>query len=335
MAAEGGASWYAYLLSKAVPDLPDPLNVREWTSRDIARLDPEQQEQWKAAQLEELEALKKRQVYELADLPPGRKAIKNRWVFDIKSDGRKKARLVAKGFSQIEGLDYDEIFSPVVRFESVRTILALAALEKWTVESLDVKTAFLYGNLDEEIYMEQPDGFRSKGKGQERKVLRLRKAIYGLKQAARAWWTELDQSLKALGFTCLYADAGIFVSKHTDSTLVIMLAYVDNIIVTGPNTAQVQKKKQLFMERWECRDLGKCTEFLRMQIKYEERRILIDQTAYLEKILKRFGMSDAKHAKTPLPTGYKPMPFQGTSSLGLRSQYQSVIGYLIYLMIGT
>ena len=121
------------------------------------------------------------QHFQASDLPPGRKAIKNCWVFDLKSDGQKKARLVTKGFSQIEGLDFDEIFSLVVQFESVCTILVLAVLKKWKIEGLDVKSAFLYGMLDKELYMEQPQGF--KVLGNEHKVLRLKKAIYGLKQA--------------------------------------------------------------------------------------------------------------------------------------------------------
>ena len=136
----------------------------------------------------------------------------------------------------------------------------IATLEKWKVESLDVKSAFLYGTLDEELYMEQPQGFKVLGK--EHKVLRLRKAIYGLKQAARAWWHELDKSLKALDFTRLYANAGIFIAKHTNETLVIILAYVDDIRVTGPNTTLVTSKKKLFMDKWDCRDLGECKEFL-------------------------------------------------------------------------
>ena len=110
----------------------------------------------------------KRKVFELADLPKGHKAIKNCWVFTTKSDGRKKARLVAKGFSQIEGINFDQIFSPVVWYESVRLLLAAAALEGWHIEGLDVKSAFLYGQLDEEIYMEQPEGFKIHG--QEWKV---------------------------------------------------------------------------------------------------------------------------------------------------------------------
>jgi Reverse transcriptase (RNA-dependent DNA polymerase) len=143
------------------------------------------QKEWKAACHEELESLRRRKVFELVDPPKDRKIIRNRWVFDLKFNGRKKARLVAKGFSQIEGVDYDEIFSPVVRFETVQIMIALAALKKWHIQGLDVKTAFLYGELDEELYMEQPEGF--KVKGQEGKVMRLKRAIYGLKQAALAW----------------------------------------------------------------------------------------------------------------------------------------------------
>jgi len=146
----------------------------------------------------------------------------------------------------------------------VRLLFALAALENWHMTALDVKTAFLYGQLDEEIYMGQPEGF--KVKGQEFKVLRLRCAIYGLKQAFLAWWKELDKSVRKLGFKRLYADAGIFVCRHKDSTILIMLAYVDDILFMGPNKSLLMSKKTLFMEQWKCRDLGECKEFLQMRI---------------------------------------------------------------------
>ena len=107
--------------------------------------------------------LKEHKVFDLVSLPEGKKAIRNRWVFDIKPDGRKCARIVAKGFSQIEGIDYEELFSPVVCYESVRIIFALTALEHWRLEAVTVKTAFLYRKLDEEIYMQQPEGFLQKG----------------------------------------------------------------------------------------------------------------------------------------------------------------------------
>src|SRR5580693_1296985 len=177
------------------------------------------QKEWKAACREELESLHRRNVFELVDSPKDRKIIRNRWVFDLKSDGCKKARLVAKGFSQIEGVDYDKIFSPVVWFETVQMMIALAALKKWHIQGLDIKTAFLYGELNKELYMEQPEGFKIKG--QERKVMRLKRTIYGLKQAALAWWKALDKSMSQLGFTRLLSDSGIFVNKDKSIVAIV------------------------------------------------------------------------------------------------------------------
>ena len=181
LAEEGGVQFLNYLLAKAVPhdsELFNHPNPREWSFKDILVMPKCQQEEWKAACRQELDSLCAQDVYHLVDPPPGRKIIKNRWVFDIKTDGHKKACLVAKGFSQVEGIDYNDIFSPVVRFETVRLMLTLAAAEGWHMSGIDVKTAFLYGKLDEELYMEQPEGFKIKGK--ERKVLHLLCTIYGL-----------------------------------------------------------------------------------------------------------------------------------------------------------
>ena len=205
---EGGVEFLAFLLSKAVPLAKD----QPVTYRDIAKLPADLREQWRLACQEELEALCKCKVYELADLPPGRKAVKNHWVFMTKSDSRKKARLIAKGFSQIEGIGFDQIFSPAVWYESICLLLAIAALEQWHIEGLDVKSAFLYGPLDEEIYMEQPEGF--KVKGQEHKVLCMCQALYGLKQAALQWWKELQKSMAQLEFKCAQSYPSSLLSKY-------------------------------------------------------------------------------------------------------------------------
>ena len=138
---------------------------------------------------------------------------------------------MAKGFSQVEGIDYSDIFSPVVRFETVRLMLALAALEDWYMSGVDVKTAFLYGELDEELYMEQPEGFKIKGK--EHMVLRLKRALYGLKQAALQWWKALDKSMAQLGFKRLLSDSGIFVLMRNNKVVVIAVVYVDDAIFMG------------------------------------------------------------------------------------------------------
>ena len=287
------------------------------------------QEEWKTTCKEELEALHWCNVFELTDQPRGHKAIGCRWVFDIKSDGWKKARLVAQGFSQVEGIDFDELFSPIVHFESVQLIFALSAIENYYCVRVDVHNAYLYGKLDEEIYMRQPEGF--KARGQENKVIHLQHALYGLKQAGLAWWKELNSSMKSLGFECLLSDAGCKDYKE----IIIAIVYVDDTMFFGKDKAWVDQKKKLFMDKWECRDLGEVKEFLRMCITHSGQTIHLDQCAYLDKVLKCFSMTNAKSAPTPLPSNCIPKLAEGKASPELLRSYQSIIGLPLYLMIGT
>ena len=156
-------------------------------------------------------------------------------------------------------MDFDQVFPPVVCFKTVHLMLALAALENWYITGLDVWSAYLYGKLDEEIYMEQPKGFTAPG--QERKVLRLWHALYGLKQAGLAWWHTLDESLKELRFECLKSEAGFFFKKK-GTNVVVGIIYVDDALFCGPNKAVVDSIKAQFMHKWECQDLGEPKEFL-------------------------------------------------------------------------
>ena len=227
----------------------------------------------------------------------------------MKPDGCKCARLVAKGFSQVEGVDFNKIFSPVVKFKTVWLMLALAALENWHIKSLNVRSAYLYGKLTKEIYMKQPEGFRVPG--QEHKVLHLLRALHGLKQAGLAWWETLNESMKELGFEHLKSDAGIFLYQKKGTNIVVAVVYVDDTLFCGPTKAIVDEIKGLFMKKWECRDLGPATSFLNMQIKCDGCKILIDQCSYLEKVLERFGMQNARTAPTPLPQGYYPSKHLG------------------------
>jgi len=321
-----------FLISKAISPIAEETSPKEWTYRDILQLPKECLEEWRQACMRELNTLHKRGVYDLAECPSGHKVIKNHWVFDVKDDSRKRARLVAKGFSQVEGMDYDQVFSPVVRFETVCLVLAMVALENWVAYGLDVCNAYLYGELDKETWMEQPEGFKDTTRPNH--ILRLKCALYRLKQAGLAWWQALKQSMEGLGFVSLSSDAGVFVYKKTGH-FIIAIIYVDNAIFLGPNRLLVNTMKEAFTRRWESRDLGELTEFLRMRITREGSSIHLDQCAYLQTVLQRCGMQNAKAAITPLPAGYFPIPSEELADPERRSRFQTVIGSLLYLMLGT
>jgi hypothetical protein len=169
-------------------------------------------DQWSEVCQYEIDALAKNGTWELVDLPSGREAVKSKWVFKFKADGHYCVRLVAKGFTQIPGVDFDETFSPVTHFELLHLLLALAMLGEWHIHQMDVKSVFLNGELNEEIYMEQPQGFIISGS--EQLVCRLKKAIYGLKQASHAWNLQLHGVLKGLSFKRMYANAGVYVKSQ-------------------------------------------------------------------------------------------------------------------------
>ena len=249
-----------HMIAKAAAQPKDGI---PYHYKDILRYTTEEQEKWKKACKDEIASIEERNVWSLVDCPPDRKPVKCRWVFAKKSDGRYKARLVAKGFSQIYGEDYNETFSPVTHFETVRLLLAYACRNDWEIESLDVKTAFLYGQLDEEIYMEQPEGFKVPGSGN--KVYRLLHALYGLKQAALAWNKELHKSLLKLGFKRSKADPGVYYYQDK-SGIMLFIVYVDDGLLMSNSATLLKKKKTAFLKVWEARDMGPVTEYLGFQI---------------------------------------------------------------------
>jgi len=195
------------------------------------------------------------------------------------------------------------------------------------------KSAFLYGQFDEEIYMEQPKGFKIHG--QERKVLRLPRAIYGLKQAALAWWKELLASMHKIDFEHSQSDAGIFIHKAKNGDIVVAMIYIDDSGFMENNATLVKEKKKAFMGIWECHDLGELKEFLGISIRRSGCKIILDQKAYLTKVLDCFSMTNAIIANTPLPNRYTPVAHTGNPDPTLRTQYQAIIGSLLYLMLGT
>ena len=201
-----------------------------------------EKDKWLAASTEEFEGLTEMGVWKLVDCPANHKTIKCRWTYVMKSDGCYKARLVAKGYTQVQGIDYEETFSPVARYESIQYLLAHAALQDWEIEAMDVKLAYLHGVLEEEIYMKQPEGFVAQG--DENKVCRLVRSLYGLKQAGRVWNRTFTHTIKRkLGFDTIHSDAGVYVlrrhHKRGDSeTDMIHILYIDNLLLLGEDLSK-------------------------------------------------------------------------------------------------
>jgi hypothetical protein len=214
-----------------------------------------------------------------------------KWVFRTKfnpdgSINKHKARLVVKGYSQIFGIDYSDTFAPVARHDTIRLLLAIVAQKGWQVFHMDVKSAFLNGFLQEEIYVEQPEGFSVKG--QEDRVYLLKKALYGLKQAPRVWYNRINDHLLQLGFQKSLSEATLYV-KHVGADILIISLYVDDLLVTGSNISLVEEFKQEMKEVFEMTDLGLMTYFLGMEITQKKNEIFICQKKYAKEILKKIS----------------------------------------------
>eukprot|EP00253_Pinus_taeda_P002364 PITA_02364 len=218
----------------------------------------ESRKKWELAMEEEMDSLMHNQTWDLVRLPAGKTTLKNKWVYRLKEeDGGKqryKARLVVKGFAQKKGIDFDEIFSPVVKMASIRTILSLVAAEDLHLEKLDVKTTFLHGDLEEEIYMQQPQGYEVKRK--EKLVCRLKKSLYGLKQAPRQWYLKFDKFMSEQGYTRCHSDHCVYLKKQNDGSYIILLLDVDDMLVAGSNIQEINVLKRKLANSFAMKDLG-------------------------------------------------------------------------------
>ena len=221
------------------------------------------------------------------------------------SDGiiiRNKARLVAKGYSQQEGIDYDEIFASVARLEAIRIFLAYAAHKKFKVFQMDVKSAFLNGELEEEVYVEQPPGFVDPKFPNH--VYRLDKALYGLKQAPRAWYETLAQFLLESGFNRGTIDKTLFYLNHGKDLLLVQI-YVDDIIFGSTNVRLFRRFAKLLHSRYQISMMGEFSYFMGLQVKQNEEGTFICQSKYTRNLLKKFGMQDCSSASTLMATATK------------------------------
>jgi hypothetical protein len=240
---------------------------------------------------------------------------------------RNKAQLVAKGYSQVEGLDFDETYAPVARLESIHILLAYATYHGFKIYQMDVKSAFLNGPIKEEVYVEQPPGFEDSEYPNH--VYKLSKVLYGLKQAPRAWYECLRGFLITNGFKVGKADPTLF-TKTIAKDLFVCQIYVDDIIFGSTNKSTCEKFSKIMIQKFEMSMMGELKYFLGVQVKQLQEGTFISQTKYIQDILNKFGMKDAKPIKTPMGTnGYLDLDTGGKSID--QKVYRSMIGSLLYL----
>lgn len=287
-------------------------------------------DKWQAAIKEEMQALDENNTWTLATLPAGKRAIGCKWVFAIKSnvngDVRYKARLVAKGFSQREGIDYFETFAPVIRYESVRILLAIAARENYDIVKFDVKTAFLYGELSEEIFMQQPEGHINED--HKDLVYKLHRSLYGLKQSPRCWNKKFVSFLEKFSFKSIESDQCVFIGA-IENSIVYLALYVDDGLLISENVSAINSVLMYLRENFQI-TTDVANEYIGLEIERDraKRTLKISQSKYIEKLVDRFGMSDANTSSVPAEPGLYLC--KSETSLKPDVPYREAIGALLF-----
>lgn len=288
---------------------------------------------WRKAMAEEIQALEENQTWTIEELPAGKKPISCKWVYRVKykSDGsieRYKARLVIRGDHQVEGFDFHETFAPVAKMTSVRVFLSVAIVKGWDLHQLDVNNAFLHGDLEEEVYMRMPPGFYS---STPNRVCRLRKSLYGLRQAPRQWFAKLSSKLEAYGFVRSYADYSLFTYRK-GNVFMGLLVYVDDIILAGNDTSACQLFKEYLNACFRIKDLGQLKYFLGIEVARGPKGLFLCQRKYALEIVEECGLLGGKPTASPLAENHK-LALASGNFFDDPTQYRRLIGRLIYLTI--
>ena len=326
------------IISSAIADVDkDPQTLAEARSRS-------DWPKWREAMDREIATLQAAGTWIDVPRPSDKNVVGSKWVFRIKrkADGsidKYKARLVARGFTQIYGVDYFSTYSPVAKLTSFRTILAIAAHHDWEIESFDFNGAYLNGELDakEQIFMQAPPGYES----DPRVVKRLLKSLYGLKQAGRRWYETLTRALKSLGFRASVADPGVFIARASGQIL-ILAVHVDDCVLTGSSSDQIAQYKQKLNSCYALTDLGPVHWLLGIKVTRDRaaHTISLSQGAYIDAILSRFALSDAKSYGTPMTPGViyskKDAPTNPDEYVRMKkTPYREAIGSLMYAAVAT
>ncbi|UYV60584.1 hypothetical protein LAZ67_1001594 [Cordylochernes scorpioides] len=318
-----------YMLYKTeAQDIQTPTNYSE-----VLQLPKIQREKWLQAMNEELNSLEKNNVWELTPLPKDKKIIGCKWTYKQKLNSkgeieRYKARLVAKGFNQKFGRDYEETFAPIVKHSTIRAFLAASVYKGMQVIHLDVKTAFLHGDLDKELYMELPEGLHTK---QTNEVCKLKKEIYGLKQAGRSWNTKIASTLIKNNFKQSIVDPCLF-TKNEENHSIYLILYVDDMLLATDSEIIIQNTVKTLEKEFEIKNLGDPTQFIGIEIsRNREGELLLSQKNKIQELVERYNLQEAKPTFTPMESGYPGISDE--KLLPNNVQYQQLIGSLLYLSV--
>lgn len=316
-----------YVVGKAVLAMDEPTTYEEAVTC-------EEKEEWIRAMTEEFQTLIDNDTWELVDPPVDRNIIGSRWVFKRKLnvDGkidRFKARLVAQGFAQRIGVDFDDSFAPVAMHSTLRVLLTIAGYRKMQVKHLDVKAAYLYGTLEEEVFMRQPPGYAVPHK--EQQVCRLKKSIYGLKQAARTWHRTITDMLLKMGFEQCKSDSCLYRKKYAGGEWMYILLYVDDILVVCKQPKYIRKVELELQTKLKITKLGNVSCFLGIRVVRDQEGFYnLSQECFIKKMANSFGLASAKGSKFPMDTGYFKNR-QDSKPLPNIAEYQRLIGSLLYI----
>ncbi|KAF5794743.1 putative RNA-directed DNA polymerase [Helianthus annuus] len=289
--------------------------------------------EWKIAMAEELAAIERNNTWELVSLSIGKNVVGLKWLFKTKlgADGqvlKHKARLVAKGYSQRRGIDFEETFALVARFETIRVVLAVAAQRGWSLHQLDVKSAFLNGELEEDIYVEQPEGYELKDSSD--KVYKLKKALYRLKQAPRARYAKIDGYFTHNGYHRSLNEPTLYVKQTDAHDIIYVCLYVDDIICTSSCEQLICEFKKGMKEVFEMTDMGLLQYFLGLEVKQFKEGVFVSQEKYAMSLLNKFQMKDSKVEAVPMSPNDKFKVDDGEDKVN-ETMYRSLVGGLMYL----
>ncbi|KXJ71119.1 hypothetical protein RP20_CCG021438 [Aedes albopictus] len=309
---------------------PQPVEPRSYKEATTGA----ESAKWIAAMKDELVSHEENKTWNLVKLPPGKKAIGCRWIYKRKLDehGRLssyKARLVAQGHSQRFGLDYDEVFAPVAKQVTFRTLLTIASRRNMLVKHVDVKTAYLNGDLKETVYMKLPPGVAA----EPDEVCLLRKSLYGLKQSAHMWNRKLDETLRQMGFTPADADPCLYVRRRGKNVAYI-LVYVDDMLVCTSSLEEYDDILETLNSNFQMTALGDVKQFLGIQVTRTKTGYCLNQQAYINRMVASFGMDQAKGSRIPMDPGYIQQK-EEAERLPNNDKYQSLVGGLLYVSVHT